>query len=73
MGIPLERNLLSETRRDAEDNRTFCTLYGPTISVLIRLSRSVLGYFDFSFSVRLDKRVDVLLAAATEYKQLSFR
>jgi len=35
--------------------------------------QSVLGYFDFSFSVRPDKRVDVLLAAATEYKQLAFR
>ena len=33
----------------------------------------VLRCFDFSFSVRLDKRVDVLLAAATEYKQLAFR
>jgi len=35
--------------------------------------RSVLGCFDFSFSVRPDKRVDVLLAAATEHKQLAFR
>ncbi len=45
-------------------------IYG---SRFIRRSRSVLRCFDFSFSVRLDKRVDVLLAAATEHKPLAFR
>ncbi len=39
----------------------------------IRRSRSALGCLDSSFSVRFDKGVDVLLAAATEHKQLAFR
>ena len=34
---------------------------------------SALGCFDLSFSLRFDECVDVLLAAAMEYKQLSFR